>query len=161
MAAKTKATTPDKKPVRLIKAVCVGVHEGSKVKRVIGFRLLDDEGRLTEETMWFDPRSTGLGMGSVGSVYEIPDMGESKYRLSGRTFVEDWKDEAQVDQWDAEQKALMRDLDGRDEEERRKNRDHMAERLEPIARAYQRLNGPQRAQLVARVVYLVTKGAGR
>lgn len=157
----TKAAPKEKqKPVRLVRAVCVGVHEGNKTKRVIGFRVIAD-GRLTDEIMWFDPRKTGLGMGSVGSVYEIPDMGNNKYRLSERTFIEDWSDKAQVDAWDAEQKALMRDLDGREEEERRKNRDHMAERLEPIARAYQRLNGPQRAQLVARVVYLVTKGSSR
>lgn len=92
---------------------------------------------------------------SPGSVFEIVQVSDSKYRL--RQFVGLWPDQAARAQWQADTDTLEAQHTAERREAKAQKQDDVAELVAPLRDIYRRLRGGQRTQFLARVVYLLTR----
>jgi hypothetical protein len=98
-------------------------------------------------------------MASIGAVYELEyDRAERIVRVGAYAkMIGRWPVEADVVRWSALSKADQSAWAAEDAAKKESRVDTLRKNLEPIRRAYREANSPQRAQLLALFVEMITR----
>lgn len=108
--------------------------------------------------------SKGIGTylsGAPGTIYELDSLGEGKSIFpASATVLRAFADDAVVAKWCAEDRAAR--ASAREHKARKKDikdtkADPIRRMLEPLRKAYRRLPAPARAQLLARIVHILSE----
>lgn len=106
-------------------------------------------------------RHTCLANPVVGAVYEVEASADNTHSIipaSARYVGRVDTNSPQVVKWAALDAAAKGELDAAAALKRAERDDPLARRLQPVRDAYFACSGPQRAQMLARVVWLITRG---
>lgn len=159
---KTEEVAPA--PVPTIDLVYCGLEQSQDLfvgKPKMVFRLLGKGGKLGDRLLYQFKRDELKGL-TPGAVYTFKSDNEGKniaYAKGMRptSYLDDSHSDM-VATWVAQTRAIQRQVDAEARMEKEGSRNHLFEALDPIQKAYGRLRGPARAQMIADVVAHITKG---